>query len=201
MTEHNSPTSPKKSHPKSSDKLLASLHAEPKEVVSESDTPQAKPVESQEEPYALPPAAEPGSLDAPFGLPPARIPGSPEDPLGLPPNPSQWERLQKDRLSLGLMAAAPIALLALLLWLGPAYNDLPDLMPLHFDAQGNPDRIGARSEIWILPAIGLIVYLVNISSGLLLRLRFKMDFAANLLWGGAFMVQVLIWLTVWNITH
>lgn len=201
MTKHNSPTSAEESHPRSSDKLLGSLQAQQKEAVSESDTPQAEPVESQKQSYALPPAAEPGSLEAPFGLPPARIPGSPEAPLGLPANPSQWERLQEDRLSLGLMVAAPMALLALLLWLGPAYNNLPDLMPLHFDAQGNPDRIGARSEILILPAIGLIVYLVNISSGLLLRLRFKMDFAANLLWGGAFMVQVLIWLTVWNITR
>lgn len=196
MTEHNSSTSAEESHPRSSDKLLASLQAEQKEVDSVLDTTQVEQVKSP-----LPPAAEPGSLEAPFGLPPARVPGSPEAPLGLPANPSPWERLQKDRLSLGLMVATPIALLALLLWLGPTYNSLPDLMPLHFDAQGNPDRIGARSEILILPAIGLIVYLFNISSGLLLRLRFKMDFAANLLWGGAFMVQVLIWLTVWNITH
>ena len=200
MTEHHSSTPPEKSHSKSSDKLLASLQEQKKEG-QESDVAKVKPVGKPEQPLGLPPAAIPGSPEAPLGLPPAAIPGSPEAPLGLPANPSQLELLQEDRLSLALMIAPPIALIALLLWLGPAYDNLPDLMPLHFDAQGNPDRIGARSEILILPAIGLIVYLVNISSGLLLRLRFKMSFAANLLWGGAFMVQVLIWLTVWNITN
>ena len=201
MTEHPSPTPPEKSYPKSSDKLLASLQSQKKESLSASDASQAQRLGSPEQPLGLPPATEPGSREAPLGLPPAVIPGSPEAPLGLPANPSPLELLQEDRLSLGLMISAPIALIALLLWLGPTYDSLPDLMPLHFDAQGNPDRIGARSEILILPAIGLIVYLVNISSGLFLRLRFRMNFAANLLWGGAFMVQVLIWLTVWNITR
>ena len=199
MIDNTSSKPPEDSAPKASGKLLAFSRSKSSESARMS--PSSESLGSEESPFALPPIAQPGSPEAPLGLPPAAEPGSAEAPLGLPPNPSQLELLREDRSSLCLMLATPVALIALILWLVPAYDSLPDLMPLHFDAQGNPDRIGERSEIWILPAIGGIVYLVNISSGLLLRLRFKMDFAADLLWGGALMVQVLICLTVWNMTN
>ncbi len=159
------------------------------------------PAFSEEKVLGLSPAIMPGTPEAPLALPPAYIPGTPEFPFGVPPAPPALLLLRQDTLALWLLIAPPLALAALLLWLIPSYNSLPELMPLHFDANGYPDRIGERSEIWILPTIGAIVYTFNLLSGLLLRLRFRMNFAAYLLWGGALMVQILIWLAVWNITH
>lgn len=117
------------------------------------------------------------------------------------PLPSPGPRLRQDSLAVGLLVGALVALGAMLLWLAATYNSLPDLLPLHFDAQGNPDRIGDRSELLVLPIIGVGVYLVNGAVGLMLRLRYQMIFAPYLLWAGALLVQILLWLALWNLTH
>lgn len=109
--------------------------------------------------------------------------------------------LKEDSLGVGLLVLSVLLFLLLVLWLGSNYSSLPDLLPLHFDAQGHPDRIGERGEIFVLPAIGLFVNLVNIAAGLVARLRFGMIFAAYLLWSGALLVQLLLWVAIWNITH
>jgi uncharacterized membrane protein len=108
--------------------------------------------------------------------------------------------LKQDFLAVGLLAATVILMTGLFLWLATVYYQLPDLLPLHFDVYGNPDRIGERSEIFVLPAIGLVVNTVNIGIGLLLRLRLRMVFASYLLWSGALLMQVLLWIAALNIT-
>ena len=104
-------------------------------------------------------------------------------------------------MALILLGSAAAILLGLTLWLALSYNRLPDLLPLHFDAQGNADRIGERRELLVLPVIGLMIYLVNGVMGMVLRKRFRMVFAAYLLWSGGLLAQILIGLAVWNITH
>jgi uncharacterized membrane protein len=115
--------------------------------------------------------------------------------------PTQAPALRQDVIGLVLLATTLVLMVALFLWLSATYNNLPDLLPLHFDAQGNPDRIVERREIFDLPTIGLVINLVNIAGGLLLRQRFRMAFAPYLLWAGAMLVQILIWIAVWNITQ
>jgi uncharacterized membrane protein len=117
------------------------------------------------------------------------------------PQPAQAPALKQDVIGMVLLATTLLLMVALFLWLAATYNNLPDLLPLHFDAQGNPDRIVERREIFDLPTIGLLINLVNIAGGLLLRQRFRMVFAPYLLWAGAMLVQVLIWIAVWNITQ
>jgi len=107
----------------------------------------------------------------------------------------------RDILSVILLAVATITLIAMIVWFNTNYATFPDLMPLHFDAQGNPDRIGERSELSGLLAIATVVYFVNIVSGLGLRLFVRMTFAPYLLWSGAFLVEVLLWVALWNITR
>jgi uncharacterized membrane protein len=107
--------------------------------------------------------------------------------------------LKQDVLAVGLLAATVILMTGLFLWLAMVYNQLPDLLPLHFDVHGNPDRIGDRSEIFVLPAIGLVVNVVNIGVGLLLRRHLRMVFASYLLWSGALLMQVLLWIAALNI--
>jgi uncharacterized membrane protein len=38
------------------------------------------------------------------------------------------------------------------------YGDLPTEIPKHFDALGQVDTYGKRGVIWLLPAIGLVLY-------------------------------------------
>jgi hypothetical protein len=107
----------------------------------------------------------------------------------------------RDILSVVLLVAATLTLIAMVIWFNANYASFPDLMPLHFDAQGNPDRIGERSELSGLLVIAAFVYTFNILSGLGLRLFARMTFAPYLLWSGALLVEVLLWVALWNITR
>ncbi len=39
------------------------------------------------------------------------------------------------------------------------FNDLPDKIPTHFNALGRVDSYGNKSFVWLLPSIGLILYI------------------------------------------
>ncbi len=102
---------------------------------------------------------------------------------------------------MGLLLLTALLFLALLLWIAFSYNRFPELLPLHFDNQGNPDRIVERRDLFVLPVIALLIALANGGAGWLMRDRLGMIFASYLLWGGALMAQLLIWVAVWNIVH
>jgi len=97
----------------------------------------------------------------------------------------------QDRLGLALLAAGLLALLALIGLLCFQFPALPWLAPLHFDAVGNPDRLAPRGQIFMIPLIGLLALLLN---GALGGLVYRHDRVASyLLWGGAALIQVLVW--------
>jgi hypothetical protein len=97
----------------------------------------------------------------------------------------------QDRLGLGLLAAGFLAALALTGLLCFRLPALSRLVPLHFDAAGNPDRLGPRGQIFIIPLIGLLALLLN---GVLGGLAYRRERVASyLLWGGAVLIQVLVW--------
>jgi uncharacterized membrane protein len=113
----------------------------------------------------------------------------------------QLDLLRRDGLAVALLITATVVLVAMVIWFNLNYSTFPDLLPMHFDAQGNPDRIGERSELSVLLIIAAVVYVVNITSGLSLRLLARMVFAPYLLWSGALLVEVLMWVTLWNVTR
>lgn len=39
------------------------------------------------------------------------------------------------------------------------YSSLPDSLPRHFGADGQPDAYGSKGIIWVLPSVGFILYL------------------------------------------
>jgi len=39
------------------------------------------------------------------------------------------------------------------------FNELPDIIPRHFNAAGEPDGFSQKHIIWTLPAIGLVIYI------------------------------------------
>jgi len=102
----------------------------------------------------------------------------------------QWD-FWRDRLGLGLLGTALTAVLALFGLLCARFPALPRLLPLHFDAAGHPDRLGPQGQVFFVPLIGLIVLLANGGLGGWLYRRERL--AAYLLWGGAVLVEVLLW--------
>lgn len=40
------------------------------------------------------------------------------------------------------------------------YGSLPETIPVHFNASGQPDGYGGRGTLWLLPAIGLFMYIM-----------------------------------------
>jgi hypothetical protein len=97
----------------------------------------------------------------------------------------------QDRLGLILLAVSFLALFALTGLLCFQFPALPRMVPLHFDVTGSPDRLGTRGHIFIIPLIGLLALLLNGALGGLAYRRERM--ASYLLWGGAILIQVLVW--------
>lgn len=52
-----------------------------------------------------------------------------------------------------------LALLVLLIYPIYHWGVLPDTIPTNFDIQGNVDAWGNKNSIWILPILGLLMYL------------------------------------------
>lgn len=102
-----------------------------------------------------------------------------------------------DRLVHVLLALGLLLNLTLFAYIGWRYRALPESLPLHFDLLGQPDRFGVRSEIFKLPAIGLLLWFLNSLFGLAIQRREEMG--AYLLLGVTPVVQVLFWLAVLNI--
>ena len=58
------------------------------------------------------------------------------------------------------------------------YQSLPDILPRHFGSDGLPDAYGSKGIIWVLPIVGLILFLiVGVVSNVpgLINLPFKPD--------------------------
>ncbi len=68
---------------------------------------------------------------------------------------------------------------------------LPPLVPLHFDVNGDPDRIESRDALFSLAQIGLIVIIGNLGLGALMYRRERL--AAYLLAATATVIQLLLW--------
>jgi len=100
----------------------------------------------------------------------------------------------RDRVGLALLSAAFVALLALTGFLCFRFPAMSRMVPLHFDVLGNPDRFGTRGQVFIIPLIGLLALLLNGSLGGIAYQRERM--ASYLLWGGAVLIQVLVWAAV-----
>jgi hypothetical protein len=102
-----------------------------------------------------------------------------------------------DRPGLGLVALGFLGVLLLFGWLSFAYPGLPEQLPLHFDVQGMPDRVGPRTGLFALPIIGFLAWAVNTGWGALVYTR--QPASAYLLWGGAIVVQLLAGIALANL--
>ncbi len=106
---------------------------------------------------------------------------------------TRWP-LWADRAAQALLALGGVTATALFGRLCWRYPSLPERLALHFDAQGQVDRIGQRGDLFILPVIGLIVLGANLLLGLLLYRQERVG--AYLVWGSVAAVHVLLWLAL-----
>ncbi len=114
-----------------------------------------------------------------------------------PREPSAFELLLHDHILQILLALALLVVLALFAYLAVRFDALPDNLPLHFDVSGLPDRIDAKTGIFGLPIIGVVVFAVNAVFGVFAHRQQRA--AALLLAVSALLVQILIWFAVINI--
>jgi hypothetical protein len=105
--------------------------------------------------------------------------------------------LTTDRLARGLASAGLILNLALFGYLAFIYPSLPDLFALHWNTQGDPDRIGRPDELLRLPLIALGLWGADLLAGLVIHPRERL--AALFLYAGAVVVQVVFWAAVLTI--
>jgi uncharacterized membrane protein len=97
----------------------------------------------------------------------------------------------QDRYLWSLVIVALFVNLGLVAFLLLLQNQLPPLIALHFDAAGQPDRIEAKSAIFTLPQIGLIMIVLNFVVGAVTYRR--EPFTSYALGGVAIVVQFLLW--------
>jgi hypothetical protein len=101
-----------------------------------------------------------------------------------------------------MAAVVPVAVgvglsLGLFMYLALLYPRLPEIIPLHFNAFGQPDFIGYRSDIFRLPGFGLFLLLLNTVLGAVL---YRLDrFAALILLWTIPAVQAMFWFAVFRL--
>jgi hypothetical protein len=106
--------------------------------------------------------------------------------------------LWRDRVALVLIGAGLLGVLIMFGALSFRYPGLSSDLPLHFDVTGFPDRISPKSELFMLPVIGLVVWVFNTAVGVWLY-RHVQRGAAYLLWFGALAVQGIAALALFNL--
>jgi hypothetical protein len=103
-----------------------------------------------------------------------------------------WE-IWRDRLALVLIGAGLILPFILLVAVSIRVPFLANEVPLHFDTTGRVDRVGSPVGLFILPAIGGLVWIINAVIGGAFYIRRAERPAAYLLWLGSTLVQVFLW--------
>ncbi len=103
----------------------------------------------------------------------------------------------RDNWLLAILILAFLINLGLVSFLVMRFEGMNDLVPLHYDAQGFPDRIESKSGIYGLPVIGFVILFGN---AIMALAAYRRERAASiLLASSAMMVQLLLWLAALNI--
>lgn len=96
-----------------------------------------------------------------------------------------------------VMSLVLIAMSVAYVWL--KWDGLPESIPLHFAADGSPDLIGPREDVFKVPAIGAAILIANLGLGLAVYARERV--AARLLWACSVAVQLLMLVATARILH
>ena len=101
-----------------------------------------------------------------------------------------WHRLfGPDRLGPILLTCGLVGTLLLFGILMVRFPNLPDAMAFHYNSQGLPDVVREKTALFLLPAVGLMAWLINGVWGLWMSFRQERT-GAYMLWGGTLIVQI-----------
>jgi hypothetical protein len=93
------------------------------------------------------------------------------------------------------LAIALLLNVALATVVASRYEALPSIIPLHWNAAGQSDRLAPKSGLFVIPAIGTGVLIANAISGVLLHIRER--FGAQLLIWASVGIQIALWAAAW----
>lgn len=105
--------------------------------------------------------------------------------------------LLADRPAVSLILLGGALVAAMLWFIILRFDAVPQTLPLHFNATGQPDRIGTPREIFLFPLITALVAVANLALAWSV-IRFD-RFAARLLLGGTCLVQAVAWVALLKI--
>lgn len=101
-----------------------------------------------------------------------------------------WQRLfGQDQFGPVLLACGMVGTLLLFGLLMVRFPNLPDAMAFHYNSEGLPDVVREKNALFLLPAIGLMTWLINGLWGLWMAFR-QQRTGAYMLWGGTLIVQI-----------
>lgn len=103
---------------------------------------------------------------------------------------SIWHRLfGDDRVGPALLLAGLVGVLLLFGMLMVRFPNLPDALAFHYNSQGLPDVVREKTALFLLPAIGLMAWLINGLWGLWMVFH-RQRTGAYMLWAGTLIVQL-----------
>jgi len=120
-------------------------------------------------------------------------PDRPTTVWSAPAGRAPWSALGDRWLPLST-AAGLVLLLGVLAVVIYGLPGLTDLIPLHFDAAGNPSQIGPKVDLLRLPLLGLLLLGLNVGLGMWAHVRDRL--LARLLWVGGAVVQATVLVAV-----
>jgi hypothetical protein len=124
----------------------------------------------------------------------ARQRPAPVVPEGTVPRRRQLGRALADPWLLTCALASVAVLLAMLGYIMDRYESLPELLALRLDAQGEPEYIRPRFELFHLPGVGAGALLLDVLAGIWVYQWEPL--AARLLWAAPLLVQAVLAIAV-----
>lgn len=100
-----------------------------------------------------------------------------------------------DWASLSLAGLSILGILILFGVLMVQYPSLPERLVFHYNSDGVPDSIRAKTSLFMLPIIGLLAFLINGAGSVWMAYR-RQQLGVYLLWGGTLTVQLLVLLAL-----
>ncbi len=97
---------------------------------------------------------------------------------------------------LGLLAAF-VANFALVAYAIGRYDQLPAIVPMHWNSMGQIDRLAPKAWVFSIPGIGAVILGVNLLLGMVLS--FREQFGARLLAWASASAQAGLWFAAWQI--
>lgn len=107
--------------------------------------------------------------------------------------------LSADRTGLILLALGLAGALLVFGALMVRFPSLPDVLTVRYTTEGIPEQVREKESLFLLPAIGMMAWVVNGVWGLVMAAR-KQKPGAYLLWGGTLLVQLSALLALLTLT-